>query len=111
MIWCDNVSPRLLASNFVLHSRTKHMDLDVNFIRSQVAVGVLAVHYVSSEYQVVDILTKLLSAPRLCDLRRKLKVQSLVTNEEEWNSEVCDVYVVTVYMFALFSFLTSFLYD
>lgn len=32
-IWCDNLSATLLAANSVLHSRTKHMKLDLYFVR------------------------------------------------------------------------------
>lgn len=32
-IWCDNLSATLLAANPVLHSRTKHMKLDLYFVR------------------------------------------------------------------------------
>lgn len=62
VVWCDNISAGLLASNYVLHSRTKHIELDIHFIRSQVTAGVIAVQYVASEFQIADTITKPLSA-------------------------------------------------
>ncbi|XP_044464328.1 uncharacterized protein LOC123194870 [Mangifera indica] len=56
VVWCDNVSAGLLASNFGLHSRTEH--IDIHFIRSQVTAGVIAVQYVASEFQIADTITK-----------------------------------------------------
>ena len=32
VVWVDNLSTIALASNLVLHSRTKHVELDVNFV-------------------------------------------------------------------------------
>uniref|UniRef100_A0A2N9IBI2 Reverse transcriptase Ty1/copia-type domain-containing protein n=1 Tax=Fagus sylvatica TaxID=28930 RepID=A0A2N9IBI2_FAGSY len=36
VIWCDNTSALALASNFVFHGRTKHIEADYHFIRERV---------------------------------------------------------------------------
>ncbi|KAL0539470.1 hypothetical protein IC582_023682 [Cucumis melo] len=48
VIWCDNISSGALAMNPVFHARTKHIEIDVHFVRDQVLKGALEVRYVSS---------------------------------------------------------------
>lgn len=69
---CDNISADALASNSVFHSRTKLIELDVHFIREQIAAKILEVQYVSSKFQIAGVLTKPFSAARFCSLRSKL---------------------------------------
>ncbi|KAL5772668.1 hypothetical protein ACOSQ2_012592 [Xanthoceras sorbifolium] len=35
-VWCDNLSTIALSSNSVLHARTKHIELDLYFVRDKV---------------------------------------------------------------------------
>ena len=46
-IWCDNQSTVLMAANPVLHSRTKHIELDYHFIREKVVQGIIQVKFIS----------------------------------------------------------------
>lgn len=39
IIWCDNLSTVHLSANLVLHARTKHIKLDLYFVREKVAQG------------------------------------------------------------------------
>ena len=52
-----------LTPNMVLQQRTKHIEVDIHFVREQVAKKQLHVQFVSSSEQYADILTKGLSAP------------------------------------------------
>ncbi|XP_071713628.1 uncharacterized mitochondrial protein AtMg00810-like [Rutidosis leptorrhynchoides] len=58
LVYCDNVSAIYLSSNPIQHQRTKHVELDIHFVREQVARGQVRVLHVSSGYQVADIFTK-----------------------------------------------------
>ncbi|OIT01020.1 putative mitochondrial protein, partial [Nicotiana attenuata] len=71
-IFCDNISSIYLAQNPVQHARTKHVEIDIHFVREKVAAGILQVHYVPSQDQLADLFTKALPSPRLLFLRNKL---------------------------------------
>ena len=72
--WCDNLSASALAANPVYHARTKHIEVDVHFVRDKVFGKKLEVRYVPSHYQIADCLTKPLSHTRFQFLRDKLGV-------------------------------------
>ena len=69
IIWCDNTEAKALTDNPVFHSRTKHIEVDIHFIRKKVVDKVLEVRYVPTELQKADLFTKALSASRFCFLR------------------------------------------
>ena len=56
--FCDNVSAVYLAHNPVQHRRTKHIELDIHFVREKVALGAVRVLHVPSSSQYADIFTK-----------------------------------------------------
>ena len=57
-----NVSAGHLAANPIFHARTKHIEIDVHFIRDKVLEKTLEVRFVPSSGQVADILTKVYSS-------------------------------------------------
>jgi histone deacetylase 1/2 len=63
-----------LTHNPVLHNRTKHMELDIFFVREKVISKNLQVLHVPAVDQYADLFTKALSATRFEYLRDKLKV-------------------------------------
>ncbi|KAH9685572.1 retrovirus-related pol polyprotein from transposon RE1 [Citrus sinensis] len=76
VIWCDNQSAAALASNPKFHSRTKHIELDVHFLREKIANQSFQVSYVPSSHNSVDILTKALAYHPFHYLRDKLTLTS-----------------------------------
>ena len=72
MLWSDNLGAQALACNLVYHARTKHIELDIHFIRNLIFEHNLKVRYVSTESQLVDVLTKPLSLDRFRLLCSKL---------------------------------------
>ncbi|GJY95396.1 ribonuclease H-like domain-containing protein [Tanacetum coccineum] len=58
LVYCDNVSAVYLSSNPVQHQRTKHIEIDIHFVRDFVAAGRVRVLHVPSRYQYADIFTK-----------------------------------------------------
>lgn len=43
VLWCDTISAGVLATNPVFHARTKHIEIEVHFVRDQVTSGALEV--------------------------------------------------------------------
>lgn len=46
LIWCDNLSTKALASNPVQHARSKHIEIDVHFIRDMIFSKEIDVQYI-----------------------------------------------------------------
>lgn len=62
LVWCDNLSTVFSLVNPILHSLTKHMELDFYFVSEKVIEKKLQVHHVLSLDQTTNILTKAISA-------------------------------------------------
>ncbi|GKF64948.1 ribonuclease H-like domain-containing protein [Tanacetum coccineum] len=58
LVYCDNVSVVYLSCNPVQHQCTKHIEIDIYFVRDLVAAGQVRVLHVPSCYQFADIFTK-----------------------------------------------------
>lgn len=43
IVWCDNLGAIVVATNPVLHSKFKHVELNLFFVREKVTVGKLKV--------------------------------------------------------------------
>jgi hypothetical protein len=76
LIYCDNQSCIKLSQNPVFHDRAKHMEIRYQFIRDYVQRGAVELQYISTEVQVVDILTKALDRGKFVFFRDKLGVVS-----------------------------------
>lgn len=74
LVYCDNLNTVLLTRNPILHNRTKHLELDLYFVREKVLANQIIVSHVPTLYQRADIFTKPLSFSRFSFLRDKLRV-------------------------------------
>ncbi|GJU16023.1 ribonuclease H-like domain-containing protein [Tanacetum coccineum] len=50
LVYCDNVSAVYIFANPVQHQRTKHIEIDIHFVRDMVTVGHVRVLYVPSRF-------------------------------------------------------------
>ncbi|XP_071741310.1 uncharacterized mitochondrial protein AtMg00810-like [Rutidosis leptorrhynchoides] len=76
LVYCDNVSSVYMSSNPVQHQRTKHIEIDIHFVRDLVAQGQVRVLHVPSRYQYADIFTKGLPTALFDEFRSSLSVRS-----------------------------------
>ena len=58
MVYSDNVSAIYLSTNPIHHRRMKHIELDIHFVREQVALGRICVLHVPTAQQFADVMTK-----------------------------------------------------
>ncbi|GKA28374.1 ribonuclease H-like domain-containing protein [Tanacetum coccineum] len=50
LVYCDNVSAVYLSTNLVQHQRTKHIEIDIHFVRDYVVSGQVRVLHVPSRF-------------------------------------------------------------
>ena len=70
-----------LSANPVHHRRTKHIELDIHFVREKVALGSVRVLHVSSSSQFADIFIKGLPTILFREFRSSLHDDSLPSSE------------------------------
>jgi hypothetical protein len=75
LVYCDNVSAVYLSTNPVQHQRTKHVEIDLHFVRERVAIGVVRVLHVPTTSQFADVFTKGLPTSVFQDFRSSLNVR------------------------------------
>ncbi|GJY76586.1 retrovirus-related pol polyprotein from transposon TNT 1-94 [Tanacetum coccineum] len=72
--------PLLSAANNVQHSRSKHIDIRHHFIREQVEKGVVELYFMTTDYQLADILTKALPRERFEFLLPRLGMKNIMVD-------------------------------
>lgn len=80
VLWGDNSSTLAVSANPILHSKFKHVELDIFFVCEKVAIGKLIVGYVLAQDQVADVLTK----PLLARFFNRFKTRLKVVSKTEW---------------------------
>ncbi|CAL8178291.1 unnamed protein product [Prunus armeniaca] len=60
-LYCDNKATIAIAHNPVQHDCTKHVEVDRNFIKQKLDAEIVSFPFISSEYQLADVLTKAVS--------------------------------------------------
>ncbi|GJR75515.1 ribonuclease H-like domain-containing protein [Tanacetum coccineum] len=72
LVYYDNVRVVYLSTNPVQHQRTKHIEIDIHFVREYVASGQVCVLHVPSRFQYADIFTKGLPTTLFLEFRSSL---------------------------------------
>jgi hypothetical protein len=75
VVYCDNVSAVYMTANPVHHRRTKHIEIDIHFVREMVSLGQVRVLHVPSAHQYADIMTKGLPVQLFTDFKTSLGVR------------------------------------
>jgi hypothetical protein len=75
VVYCDNISAVYLSTNPVQHQRTKHVEIDLHFVRERVAFGDVRVLHVPTSSQYADIFTKGLPSMIFTEFRSSLNVR------------------------------------
>ena len=73
VIYCDNHSCIQLFENPVFHDRSTHIEIKYHFICNYVQREAVTLQYISTNEQVVDILTKSLGRGKFIHFRDKLR--------------------------------------
>ncbi|WVZ95211.1 hypothetical protein U9M48_041005, partial [Paspalum notatum var. saurae] len=81
LVYCDNVSAVYLSTNPVQHQRTKHVEIDLHFVRDRVAIGDVRVLHVPTTSQFADIFTKGLPSATFSEFRSSLNITIIVSAE------------------------------
>lgn len=68
-VWTDNKGAAILTENPDFHRRTKHIRRRHHFIRECAEEGSVTVHWVPGEENPADMLTKVVTGPRLTELK------------------------------------------
>ncbi|GKB49248.1 ribonuclease H-like domain-containing protein [Tanacetum coccineum] len=75
LVYCDNVSAVYMFANPVQHQQTKHIEINIHFVRDMVTDGEVRVLHVPSRYQYADIFTKGQPSVLFEDFRSSLSVR------------------------------------
>ncbi|XP_039034920.1 secreted RxLR effector protein 161-like [Hibiscus syriacus] len=76
-LWCDNTSAVAMAANPILHAKSKHIELDLHFVRENVAAHEVQINYVPTSSRIANILTKPLPLAKFDLFKSKLCVFEL----------------------------------
>ena len=77
MLMRDNKSTISMIHDPIQHELTKHIDMDMNFIKERIEEGTLCTPFIPSECNYANMFTKGLTKPHLISFSSKLKLESL----------------------------------
>lgn len=74
-LWCDNLNVTCLTGNPIFHTRTRHLEIEFQFVRDLVSKKQLPMHHISTSDQIADVLTKALTKETFQRHRSKLTIR------------------------------------
>ena len=75
-LWCDNIGAKYLSANPIFHARTKHIEIDIHFVRERVAQKLLDIRFIHTGDQVADGFTKPITAAKMREFKFNLNLVS-----------------------------------
>nr|GEX95243.1 ribonuclease H-like domain-containing protein [Tanacetum cinerariifolium] len=82
LVYCDNVSVVYMSVNPVQSQRTKHIEIDIHFVRDFVASGQVRVLHVPLRFQYADIFTKGLPTALFIEFCSSMNIQRSLAHTE-----------------------------
>ncbi|GJV05578.1 ribonuclease H-like domain-containing protein [Tanacetum coccineum] len=80
-VFCDNNSAIKIVANPVFHERTKHLEIDLHFVREKILARVIKTEKIDTANQITDILTKGLDIKQHNLLCSKLNLVDMFENK------------------------------
>jgi hypothetical protein len=76
LVYYDNIGTVYLSTNPIQHQRTKHVEIDLHFVREKVAIGQVRVLHLPMTSKFTDIFTKGLPSSVFNEFRSSLNICS-----------------------------------
>ncbi|KAI5324552.1 hypothetical protein L3X38_033625 [Prunus dulcis] len=76
-LYCDNKAAIAIAHNPVQHDRTNHVEVDRHFVKEKLDAEIISFPFISSEYQLADVLTKAVSTTVFLNSLDKLGMRDI----------------------------------
>ena len=75
VVYCDNVPAVYMSANPEQHRRTKHIEIDIHFLRNKVTLGEIRLLHVPSSSQYANIFIKGLPTALFAEFRSSLNIR------------------------------------
>lgn len=82
-LYCDNKETLQIAANPRYQERTKHIEIDYNFVREKIQEALISTSHVSSQEKPTDIFTKALGHQHCVYMLFKLGMKNIFLSQLE----------------------------